>query len=204
MLELKNKVTCIFGLRGSGKTTLAHTMATECGDKVIVYDTQHEFPKDAVYGVYQPKDRYSINELFALIHAYTIYRPMNSKLTKPDYIFIDEANRFFPGGGKALDPRAVDLNDSVRHPPYELGLILIARRPTQLHPDIVGLSDSVIVFGLSGKNDIQYLNDLYVGMGDKVQQLKPYHAIILTGNQLKYIEPIQPDDIWMQHQKRNM
>lgn len=201
MIELFEKVTCIFGLRGSGKSALMHSLASQYGPEALIYDSQHEFPPDSTYNIYRPKNRYSIDELFSIIHGMTLKRDPKNPYPRPKIIAIDESNRFFRGSHAALDPRMVDLNDSVRHYPYNIGLVLIARRPTQLHPDVVGLADNVICFQLSGKNDIQYLNDLYVGMGDEVQKLKKYHAILLHDNKLSWIDPIKLDDVWLRHQK---
>ena len=181
-----------------------HSLAMQYGKEALIYDSQWEFPIDADYNVYRPKDRYSINELFLIIHGMTKNRDPKNPYPRPKIIAIDESNRFFRGSHAALDPRMIDLNDSVRHYPYNIGLIFIARRPTQLHPDIVSLADNVICFQLSGKNDVQYLNDLYIGMGDEVQKLKKYQAILLHDNKLSWIAPIQPDEIWIGHQKRVM
>jgi hypothetical protein len=199
MIDFKDEASCIFGLRKSGKSTLADYIATQYGKDCLVYDTQHEFPTNAKYNTYRPKKRDSIDELFTVIHYFTIKRI--PKTPKPEIIIIDEANRFFPGGGHTLDSRAVDLNDSLRHPPYEIGIIYISRRPVQLHPDIIGLADHVICFQLSGVRDINYLNDLKSGMGDEVQKLKKYWALMLSGNELKYIQPITPSKNWLSNQK---
>lgn len=199
-MDIVKKSTVICGLRGSGKSTLAHHLNQQLGERALIYDTQHEFPHNAVYNIYRPQHRYSIDELCDLIMLFTVHR--DPKMRRIISITIDEANRFAPGGGRALDSRLIDLNDSLRHPPYEIGVIWIVRRPTQLHPDIIGLADNLIVFQMSGKNDIVYLNNLKSGMGDMVQKLSPYHAIKLSGNELTHLTPIVLDDTWKKHQDK--
>lgn len=194
MIDFRDKVTCIFGLRKSGKSTLAHYINQQYGNKAMVYDTQHEFPVDGDYFVYKPQDKFSTNELMNTIFFYTKNRKQSTP--KIDMITIDEGNRFAEGGNAPLDYRINDLNDSLRHEPYQVGVIWIARRPTQLNAHIVNLADIIICFQLSGLRDVQYLNNLYNGLGYEVQKLKPYHACMLSGNKLTYIAPITPDAVW--------
>lgn len=189
-MKLLNKTTVIFGLRGSGKTTFAEYLADSDTYTAIVYDTVKEYPINKKFDVYRPVNPYSIGELVTFINAYIKDYP-EKKTKKYNLCIIDEANRFAPGGGARLDPALVDLNDQLRHPPYELGVVWIARRPTQLHPDITGLADNVLCFLLTGKNDIQYLNDLKRTYGDAVEELPKYHAVLLKDGKMHYVNPIK-------------
>ena len=192
---LKKKSTIIVGMKGSGKSTLAHFIASQPQYKTLIYDTIHEFPTNNIpYDLYRPKDRYSLDELVRLIDL----KIKNKRAY--DLLIIDEANRFIPGGGKTLDRRIVDLNDIQRHPPYEIGTIWLARRPTQLHPDVVGLADNIICFMLTGRNDTDYLNDIKRGLGDEVARLKPFYAIVFSKGQIDYIPPIEIDSVWKSRQ----
>jgi hypothetical protein len=194
MILLK-KSTLIVGMRGSGKSTCAHFIAEQPQYKALVYDTIWEFPYNHnKYDVYRPKDRYSKAELIHVINT-----EIKNK-NKYNLLLIDEANRFIPGGGKALDPAFVDLNDIQRHKPYEIGVIWIARRPVQLHPDVVGLASNIICYLLTGANDIRCLNNIKAGLGDEVSLLKKYHAIAFCEGQVEYFPPVIVDDIWKRKQ----
>jgi len=189
-MKLLNKTTCIFGLRGTGKTTFAEYLADNPAFNAIVYDTVREYPTHKKFDVYRPVNSYSIGELVNFINTYIKDYP-DKKTKKYNLLVIDEGNRFAPGGGARLDPALVDLNDQLRHPPYELGVVWIARRPTQLHPDIIGLADNVLCFLLTGKNDIQYLNDLKRTYGDAVEDLPKYHSVLLKDGKMHYVNPIK-------------
>ena len=191
-MKLLNKTTVIFGLRGSGKTTFAEFLADNAAFKCIIYDTVREYPENKKFDVYRPKDPYSIAELVVFLDYY-IKRVGDTERKRPKYnlVVIDEGNRFAQGGGARLHPALVDLNDQLRHPPYECGVVWIARRPTQMHPDIVALADNCVCFLLCGKNDIQYLNDLKVGYGDKVAELKPYHSELFHAGALTHLAPLK-------------
>lgn len=190
-MELIKKSTCIFGIRGSGKSTMAHFIASLPQYRAIIYDTIWEFPiNHNQYDVYRPHDRQSKEELVNFIKT-----EIKGKY-KYNLLLIDESNRFVPGGGRSLDKDIIDLNDIQRHRPYSIGTIWIARRPTQIHPDIVGLADNIICFMLTGKNDIKYLNDIKSGLGDEVSRLKQFQAIAFSHGQLIPMDIVTPDDIW--------
>ena len=195
-MKLLLKTTCIFGLRGSGKTTWAESIAENQAFHSIVYDTVREYPTNKKFDVYRPVNSNSIGEFVTFIRGYIKREGEFGKQMEryPRYtlLLVDEFNRFAPGGGKALHPALMDLNDQLRHPPYQIGVVYIARRPTQIHPDIVGLADSILCFQLSGKNDIQYLNDLKKGYGDAVEALGKYHSVLLTGGTMQHVLPIKP------------
>lgn len=189
-MKVFKKTTCIFGLRGSGKTTLGESLADEFGDKAIIYDTVKEYPAAKAYTLYRPHDANSLPEFVSFLNKYIRNTPPDERFKKYDLLIIDEGNRFARGNNVPLHPVLVDLNDQLRHPPYEIGVVWIARRPTQLNPDIIGLADNVICFQLTGKNDIQYLNDLKRGFGDEVAELKKFHAILFNEGNLSYLNPL--------------
>jgi hypothetical protein len=193
MLELNKKSTGIFGLKHSGKSVLLHTIAKDYGRNIIVYDTLHEYPTTLNYNVYRPKT-HSKDELFSLLHEYTRNRKNNTP--RIQLFAIDEANLYFPGGGKSLDPRAVEVNSIMRHPPYEIGVIWVCRRPVELHPHITGLLDTMVIYQLSGANDIKFLNNTRIGLGDAVYELEKYHAIVRKGNDLSHMNPVEVDIDW--------
>lgn len=195
-MKLQLKTTCLFGLRGSGKTTFAEFIAEQPSYRTIVYDTVKEYPTKKKFDVYRPASSNDTNEFINFIKYYIKREGKAATELKdiPRYtlLIVDEFNRFAPGGGKALHPALIDLNDQLRHDPYEIGVVYIARRPTQIHPDIVGLADNILCFHLTGKNDIQYLNDLKKGYGEAVESLQPFHSVLFASGHLQHILPIKP------------
>ena len=173
MIKLGKKCFCIFGYRGSGKSVLAHYIASQLGSSALIYDTLNECPATARYHSYTPKNRYSDNELEMMTRLVLHYH-------KYKLFIIDEANRFCLPKPSPLPQAIADLNDWCRHKPYELSVGYIARRPVQLNQDLTELADYLFIFKLGGKSDIAYLNDLVTGLGDAVFDLKPYHFIVLS------------------------
>ena len=169
MLNLKSKSACIFGLPDSGKSTLANFIASRYGTAAFIYDTLHEYP-ETPFDCYVPKNRQSVTELEAVIRRVLASR-------RYSLFLIDETNRFCPSKPAPLPPAVADLNDFRAH--YELSVIYIARRPVQLNQDLTELAHYLFIFKLTGKNDIQYLNDLASGLGDAVSTLKPYHFVVV-------------------------
>jgi len=103
---------------------------------------------------------------------------------------IDEANRYCPSKPATL-PRAIaDLNDYRAH--YGLATVYIARRPVQLNQDLTDLANYLFIFRLTGKHDIDYLNDLANGIGDAVAALEPYHYILVNPDRsYSVLSPVQ-------------
>lgn len=184
MLDLSSKAFCIFGLPDGGKSTLAHYIINQYGDRAFVYDTLNEYP-DAPFDSYTPSDRYDSAELEAVIRAI---------IAKNQYfmVLIDEANRFCPSKPTPLPQAVADLNDWRAH--YGLSVGYIARRPVQLNQDLTELAHYLFIFRLRGKNDIQYLNDLANGLGDAVSELPPYHFIMVdSARNYQLFNPVPGD-----------
>lgn len=166
-IDLSGKGFVILGLRGSGKSMLAHHLLMS-SEKHLVYDPHREY-SPSIYRRYAPTDRNSTPELDRLITDLVI--PW-----RPDIFIIDEANRY-AGRGK-LPGGMQDLVDNARH--WGISYGCIARRPTQFSTDLVELSDYLFIFSLTGKNDHQYLNDLSRGLGDAVLDLPPFHFCVVN------------------------
>ena len=167
MYDLNNKSFCIFGLPDSGKSTLANRILDSFGEKGFVYDTLNEYP-DTPFDSYAPKGRYDVKEFQTVLRAV-----MNKGFFK--LILIDEANRFCPSKPAPLPQAVADLNDWRAH--WQVSVGFIARRPVQLNQDLTELSNFLFIFGLKGKNDIQYLNDISAGLGDLVSKIPVYHFV---------------------------
>lgn len=197
-MDLSGKTFCIFGLKKSGKSTFANYILNQFGELAIYYDTLYEAPEDAIFDVYQPKNRYSVAELELFIKAII---PVNiNELPKYRMLIIDETNRFCPPKPAPLPPAVADLNDQCRH--YLMSAGYIARRPSQLNQDLTELADYLFIFRLTGKNDIKYLNDTVTGLGDAVLQLQEYEFITVNPDRsFSICNPIQPDKKWLQRAK---
>jgi len=165
-VDLSGKGWVILGLRGSGKSVLAHHILMS-SPRHLVYDPHREY-SPAIYRRYGPTDRNSSAELDKLINDLVI--PW-----RPDIFVIDEANRY--AGRGRLPGGMQDLVDNARH--WRISFGCIARRPTQFNTDVVELADYIFLFNLSGKNDHRYLNDLSRGLGDTVQTLPAFHFCVV-------------------------
>lgn len=170
MPDLTDKRFCIFGLQGTGKSYLAkEVMRREPAH--FCYDPLHEHQGfngyEARYRSYRPEALAELNQIIARV----IIGSGRVRL-----FVIDEANRYCPNK-RPLPEKVSELNDFNRH--YNIALGLIARRPVQLHTDLVELAHYLFIFNLPGKNDLAYLDSLRVGLGDVVQNLKEYHFVIV-------------------------
>ena len=198
-MNLTGKTFCIFGLKGTGKSTLANLILTTFGMKALYYDTLFEAPSNAGYDIYQPQNRYSVTELEMVIRA--IIPQKKTDLPKYRLVVIDEANRHCPPKPSPLPAAVADLNDQCRH--YLMTAGFIARRPSQLNQDLTELADYIFIFRLTGINDIKYLNNTVSGLGEAVQKLEK-HGFIQVNPDKSYtvMEPITPDEIWLSNAKQ--
>lgn len=169
MLNLENKAFQIFGLPDSGKSTLANFILSEYGSNAFVYDTLGEYAEEP-YDSYTPTNRGSVRELEQITRSVLACR-------RYKLFFVDELNRFCPSKPNPLPQAIADVNDWRAH--YGLAFGGAARRPVQLNQDLTELSHYLFIFKLTGKNDIQYLNDLADGLGDLVRTLEPYHFVVV-------------------------
>lgn len=184
MIDITGKRFVILGLQGSGKTELAKLILSKT-ENHIVYDVLQEYDG---FQRYIPTDRNSRDELSATVQKLILPR------VKPDLFIIDEANRYLLPKPTPLPAGIDELNDWSRHMgKYGLSWGCIARRPTQLHTDIVELAHYLFIFVLKGKNDQQYLDSILPGLGSQVASLPDYHFVIVdAGRKLVIHSPI-PD-----------
>lgn len=186
MLDLSNKCFCIFGLRGTGKSVLMHYMATKLGPSCLIFDTLGEIEGDPSYDVFKPFNRYDPGELEVVI------RWVMAGAGGRDYkmFCIDEANRFCPSKPHPLPQAVADLNDWQRHARITTGYI--ARRPVQLHQDLIELAEYLFIFNLKGKADIGYLESISAGLGEAVFSLQPWYFACVDPNRNYTLYPPIP------------
>ena len=198
-MDLTGKTFTILGLKGTGKSTIANLVLNTFGEKALYYDTLYEAPENSIFDIWQPKNRYSVAELESVIKA--IIPQKINELPKYRMVIIDEANRFCPPKPSPLPASIADLNDQCRH--YLMSAGFIARRPVQLNQDLIELSDYIFVFRLTGKNDIQYLNNTVSGLGDTVAELDKFEFVLVNPDKsFSVCEPIKPDKNWLTRAKK--
>lgn len=194
-VDLVRKSFCCFGLRGTGKSTLANHIADQFKSKALVYDTLREAPINSNYDIYQPRIRNSVPELEAVI--------ARIKQSQYKLFMIDETNRFAPSKPVPLPAQLADLNDQCRH--YGLTVGYIARRPCQLNQDLTELADYLFIFHLKGKGDIRYLDDISSGLGDAVLSLHDFQFVLVMPDRSFTVQPaITPDKNWLDAARRHL
>lgn len=199
LVDLKGKTFVVFGLRGTGKSTITDLILSEYKHAALYYDTLHEAAENSPFDYYRPNDRYSVVELESVLTK-IIPKTIN-QTPLYDIIAIDESNRFCPPKPSPLPPKVADLNDICRH--YRISAGFIARRPVQLNQDLTELSDYMFIFHLSGKNDIQYLNNLVDNLGDAVKTLNNYEFVLVKPNrEYEIMNPVPARKDWIENANR--
>jgi len=151
----------ILGTQGSGKTTLAKSIIS--GRKHLVYDPLLEYVGFNARNSDLPG---FIKELSTMGQCIVVF---------------EEASRYLGKRNTSVD--ALNYLDAHRH--YNQTVIVVARRPTQLHPDVTELATEMALFYLPGNNDRAILEALAIGLGDAVRGLTR-HEFILLDEEGKY------------------
>ena len=159
-----NAITTIAGMRGSGKTTLAHRILKGVKGQVIVYDPMHEYPEDISYWPMSDSQADFNNFLETCWDRGNLY------------VCIDEAERYFKGK-KSLTEFAAKIVNTGRH--RNIGLLVITRRIAELNKTVFGLSEAVIFFQMFLPNDIKYINEFFPD-AEQLQKMKKYKFKVFT------------------------
>ncbi len=176
--DISNKRFVILGLQGSGKTVLARFFLKAIKNS-IVYDVHHEYAGFNRYlAEHRQVDRRAKNDP-GIIELNTFVKIVVQDSGNIRLFILDEANRFCPNK-YPLPSSIITLNDDNRHDRIAFGTV--ARRAAQLHTDLVELAHYMFIFRLAGKNDIQYLEDVALGLGETVKGLKDFHFVIVDPN----------------------
>lgn len=185
--DISNKRFVILGLQGSGKTVLARFFLKTIKNS-IVYDVHHEYNGFNRYlAEHRQVDRRAKNDP-GIIELNTFVKIVVQESGNIRLFILDEANRFCPNK-YPLPASILGLNDDNRHDRIAFGTV--ARRAAQLHTDLVELAHYMFIFRLAGKNDIQYLEDVAVGLGETVKGLEDFHFVIVDPNRrFKVHEPM--------------
>lgn len=192
MLDLiKNKRVAILGLQGSGKSNFCKFLLTHEPNH-LVYDTMREYQEFNTYTPHfvdgGPESR---EELSEFIQYFVLGKTRGTKKLK--LILIDEANTYCHSKPTPLPLGMTMLNDKSRH--FDLSMVVVARRPVQLHTDLVELAHYLVIFNLRGIRDEAYLEEIARGLGETVINLKPFHyALVNQNREVTICKPVKNMD----------
>lgn len=183
-VDIANKRFVILGLQGTGKSYLVKYFLKTIPNS-MVYDVlkEHEgFHRYLVdYRQYSPEALEEINNFVNRII-------IGSGVVR--LFILEEANRYCRPKPTPLPEAISDLNDFQRHERIAFGSV--ARRPTQLHTDLMELAHYLFIFRLVGKNDNIYLESIAEGLGEAVKSLPEYHFVIVNPDRSYQVhEPIE-------------
>lgn len=176
-MEKKNKIITIIGRKGSGKSFYANRISYDL-ERVIIADSLNEYKGGHIFLSY---DEFSLR-IFDLIERKKFRIICKFSLTD-DYdqlfdicfkfynftLLIDEADLY--GSSHVIMPTFRRLISYGRH--RAINLILISRRPYDLHPLIRSQTDEWIIFKTTEERDLGFIADLGIDP-EKISHLKLY------------------------------
>ncbi len=176
----ENKQLLIAGQRGSGKTVFAKHIVKELFPKNhVVFDVNFSVNKYDWEGfnrfkVTEPLNKDELRKEFDTFFNDLEQKEINKRThlfkdeMRVDCIVTEEANMVAPS--RELPPFSFKFLTNIgRH--TNVTHIILTRRPVQVNTDAVELADYLVLFALSGKNDVGYLNEIKSGLGDAVAEL---------------------------------
>lgn len=174
----------IYGTTGSGKTYQAQRIIEKCFSKPLIYRMTDDFDKMSKVAVFKPKN---------YIHDLEPFIQRSIQLAKKniiDCIVFDEADLLFPSNKPPSDI-IKDLFDRHRH--YGLSLLIITRRPQNIHTLVSEEAHFISCLSIEGENAYRKLNAVYKGWGEMVRNLQ-YKSYKYVFKQLGY-DPVECDPI---------
>lgn len=162
----------VFGLKSAGKSNWTqHTLTQDQYGAHLMYDVCKEHQ---TLNRYLPTHRRG-DDAHAELDQVLSRMVLNvERARRPELVAVEEISRFC--GPNSPPPEALyELVDLNRH--YGVGLLGIARRPAQIHTDLIELADNLIIFRLTGKNDYRRLEQEVDGLGDAVRALGQYQFV---------------------------
>jgi len=157
--DLKNKKMLIAGLTGCGKTELAKFISRNF--RTVVYTPHaHEWESENVF-LYKGD---FINDFPIFMQKCISW----GKKKEIDFVIVDEADMLFNSKSNISDS-IKDLLINHRH--YNLGLIMITRRPQNLPTQIYEEFHKLFLFSFESPNVIKKLNSIYEDLGETVKTL---------------------------------
>jgi len=189
---LDNTILCLFGKKGSGKSTLSKEIAREW-PRVIVLDTMSEYTEADKYETAQgfrditellqakcDERRYKLSlQEFDIMEGLTI---LELCWEIPDtFIIIEEAGLY--SSPSQLPMPVANLVLRGRH--KAISTLWTSQRPASLNRAITSQADVIIAFRQHEERDVHYLKSV---LGDKAEELRdlPDYHIMAYGNRAKF------------------
>lgn len=188
-IDITDKRFVIVGLQGSGKSVLVKSFLSQVKNS-IVYDVLKEHRGFNRYLVDHRQVQNYTSKDPAILELNTFVNRVVIGSGQIRLFILEEANRYCPPKPQPLPASILDLNDFQRHEKIAFGSV--ARRPVQLHTDLVELAHYLFIYQLSGKNDRNYLDEIADGLGDAAVGLKPWHFIIVHPDRHYEVHPPVP------------
>jgi hypothetical protein len=189
-MKLKGRHTAVFGLKGVGKSTWVQYMMglPQFRHSHLVYDVCREH--SGTLTTYVPRHRSGDEARAELDGAVERLVTQQERDMRPDVLVVEEVSRFC-GPHSRPPPALYELIDLARH--YDVGLVTVARRPAQVHSDLVDLADNSVYFRLTGKNDRRALDRTLDGLSDVVRNLPKYRFARVTGDMRVHVHDPVPE-----------
>ena len=182
--NLTGKRVAIFGPQGSGKSVLAGEIARAFPSARIACSDASDWESLPNTHVIDVMPRSAVGDegrARKWIERVARKATINPERAAVDLWVIDEASQFLPS--RKPMPEVVSwINNTARHmrlPSGRKGLawLVIARRPAQVHTDLLELAHEAIFFRLTGRNDLRLVEEMQEGLSDVVRGLPPFHFI---------------------------
>lgn len=193
---LKDKHVYICGGKKNGKTTFIKWFLSGV-KKHMVFDPRNEYNG---FHRFRPTKSRGPEAIKQLGYFYDeIVKPNQVKL---DAIAVDEVNRFHNKGGTLKGPMGelVDFGSSGSQgkPEERMSTIFVSRKPQQVHTDVRGMAEVVIIFKLYDVGAIDLLNNMVKGKDIElmIRNLGKYEFLVIDrGGASLNIQSFNPVDL---------
>ncbi len=179
----ENRITVIFGKKGSGKTYLAKALMSQFSGPIFILDSQDEYDGGVVFYLVEHFIDLYLNEKFK--PGVCIFRLSND--AQLNALFLAcwcIGNLMIVGEEIDLYCSAHSINESLakiikygRH--RNISIMAISRRPAEVNRLITSQADELYIFKITEPRDLQYFNTFGVDT-KRLTALKKYQTIHLT------------------------
>lgn len=193
-----NTIICVFGVKGSGKTTLVQEIVrTHRPPRVIIFDTVGQYGNaeraQVFYGLgpgahaIVTKSRVSAFRI-SLRSAETgdLLRLMEVAYEVPDSLVVVEEASFFCSPSQ-LPYQLSQLVRLGRH--RRISQVYVAQRPSEVHRAITAQADLLVSFRQMEDRDLMFLRGRFGPGVERLRELSPYRVMI-AGDESKAPLPV--------------